>query len=190
MQEIEILVRVNNDFSTAHENLKRHGQEDHVAKIRDVYLVDPLRPNLAQDEKGNLKEALRIRETEKGCTLTYKLDCFDVTTGAWTHSEEHEVDIADAQKGLQIFYKLGFQEVVVVNVEKYYFTTPLYKIALERVEDLGLFMEVEAHQVSDERNVAKVRNDIANFIEKLNLNVSADVGIGKPELLLRQRQQK
>ncbi|MDP2631833.1 MAG: class IV adenylate cyclase [Candidatus Uhrbacteria bacterium] len=186
MREIEVLVQVHENLEKAREILERSGQFVKALRIHDVYLVDPKRSNLRPNEYGGLTEALRIRKTDGGDFLTHKIDHFDGKTGAWTHSDEQEIGVESAQTTLMIFKRLGFEELVVVDMERLYFETSEYVISLEDVKGLGLFMEVEARP-TDVRDAPIVRKEIIQFIQQLGFETSKDVGVGKPELLLRKR---
>jgi predicted adenylyl cyclase CyaB len=48
---------------------------------------------------------------------------------------------------ISILTKLGFEELVTVNVVKHIYHTSEYEIVLEEVERLGLFLEVEKKAV-------------------------------------------
>jgi adenylate cyclase class IV len=70
-------------------------------------------------------------------------------------------------------------------MEKYFFENDLYKIALEFVKGLGSFLEVESKNVNA-KDIASERKKIMNFMSDLNLRLSDDVGVGKPELLIKK----
>jgi len=186
MQEIEVLVRLQDEFERALECVRLQADEDTVEHTHDVYLYDPLRDNLQPDKEGALTEALRIRTQDKGSTLTYKQDHFN-GDGAWLHSDEVETEVENSERTKEIFYQLGFQTLVEVDATKYHFKTDAYKVTLESVIGLGQFLEVEAHQVPEARDTERVRSEIKQFIETLGLSISGDVGVGKPELLLRKQ---
>lgn len=57
--------------------------------------------------------------------------------------------------------------------------------SLEDADDLGYFLEVE-YCTSDDVDVLKVKEEIWEFIKSMNLNVSSEVTMGKPEILLRK----
>jgi len=188
MREVEVLVRVHDDFKKARRLLEHHAKFEKKVEIHDVYLMDPLRENLLPNEEGGLTEALRVRKMDDGDFLTHKIDHFN-KSGEWTHSDEQEVGIASAPEMLVAFKRLGFRRLVTVDMERLYFKTPKYTITLECVQGLGLFLEVEAHPAED-REVPVVREEIKRFIKSLGFNTSKDVGIGKPELLLRKKRTK
>ena len=60
-----------------------------------------------------------------------------------------------------------------------------YEIVLEDVRDLGLFMEVE-YCTTEDVSIIQIRDDIQKFINNLNISVSKELNMGKPEMLLRK----
>ncbi len=85
----------------------------------------------------------------------------------------------------RMIQKLGLKELVIVDMKKYFFEYEEYKIALEVVQQLGNFLEVESK--NRECSVVELeRQKISDFIQSLNLNVSKEVEAGKPELLLKK----
>ena len=47
-------------------------------------------------------------------------------------------------------------------------------------------MEVERHNVDEKENIVKVKKEIWNWIKNLNIKVSLELTMGKPELMLRK----
>lgn len=185
MKEIEILVRVM-DEETDHVLKKLHQEATYkeTSSVKDTYYYDPLRLNLTPNDRLEITECFRVREKEDQYFLTYKVDHFD-ETGKWLYSDEDETKIGDANVMKRMIQKLGLKELVIVDMKKYFFEHEEYKIALEVVQQLGNFLEVESK--NRECSVVELeRQKISDFIQSLNLNVSKEVEAGKPELLLKK----
>lgn len=60
-----------------------------------------------------------------------------------------------------------------------------FKIIIENVKDLGLFMEVE-FCTKEDLDVNKIKNQIQLFINQLGLNVSKELSMGKPEMYMKK----
>ncbi len=109
---------------------------------RDRYFAHPCRDFARTDE------ALRIREMDGRCAVTYKGPKVDAITKT---RREIELPLADAPDSLAdwtaLLESLGFQ--IVAEVHKIRRTAPLawqgadVEIALDRVERLGTFVEFE-----------------------------------------------
>ena len=55
------------------------------------------------------------------------------------------------------------------------------------MNELGLFLEVEKLNVKDSDNIIKIRKSIDKFIDRLGINVSSELHIGKPEMMLKSK---
>ena len=72
----------------------------------------------------------------------------------------------------------------IQETQQYYCNQEKYEIAIEEVKDLGLFIEVE-YCTSDDVDVEKEKNEIQDFINSLNIKVSEELQMGKPEMYMR-----
>ncbi len=183
-KEVEILVEV---FDKKKEAIKKLSDFKFLGnkKTLDIYLFNPKRDELKPDKNGQLKNCLRIRSKDKKASLAYKVDHFDIK-GIWLYSDEYEIDVSDFKKTLAIFKKLGYQELVKIENIKSTFVTGKYEIVLEDVKNLGIFMEVERHNVGPKEDIIKVKMEIWNWIQKLGINVGLELTMGKPELMLKK----
>ncbi len=184
-KEVEILVEV---FDKKEEALKRLDGFKFLGnkKTLDVYFFDPKREDLKPDQNGQLKKCLRIREKNGEASMAYKIDHFD-KKGIWLYSDEYESQVSDFNKIEEIFHKLGFQELIRIENTKSTFTNKDYEIVLEDVKDLGLFMEVERHNVDEKEDIVKVKEEIWGWIKNLNIKVGLELTMGKPELMLKKK---
>jgi adenylate cyclase, class 2 len=185
MKEIEVLVRVEEENTNkVLEKLKLVSEFKNKSNVYDIYFYDPLKKNLSPNEKMELKEAFRLRRKKDKNYMTYKVDKFD-DNGKWLYSEENETEIESFDEAKLIIKRLGLEKLVIVDMEKYFFENNNYKIAVEFVKDLGCFLEVESKNL-DVADINKERKKIIDFIDNLDFKLSEDVGIGKPELLIKK----
>lgn len=183
-KEVEILVNVFDKKNDAIKKLRKFKFLGNK-KTLDIYLFDPKNNNLKPDKKGQLKNCLRIRNKEKENSLTYKIDKFD-KKGIWLYSDEYEINISDFKKTLDIFKILGYKELVRIENMKSTFINGKYEIVLEDVKNLGIFMEVERHNVGPKENIVKIKKEIWDWIKRLDIKVGLELTMGKPELMLRK----
>ena len=115
---------------------------------------------------------------------TYKVDKFD-EDGKWLYSDEYETKFDDLFMLNNIINKLGFKELLTIHNSKRTYETGKYEIVLETVKDLGYFLEVE-YCTNEDVDVKEVKKDIQNFIDSLELNVSEELNMGKPEMMIRK----
>jgi len=183
-REVEILVKVNDSKKEALKKLrilKYLGDK----KTLDIYFFDPKRKELKPDKDGQLKNCLRVRCKDGESSIAYKIDHFD-KKGIWLYSDEYESEVSDYLKIDEILKKLGLVELIRINNTKSTFINDKYEVVLEEVKGLGLFMEVERHDVGTKENIIKVKKEIWNWIKSLDIKIGLEQTMGKPELMLRK----
>lgn len=180
MDEIEILVKLKEKKEKVLEKLNCYKFLG-TKKVLDIYYYDPKRTNLKQDSKGNLKECFRLRKKGDKSFIAYKIDYFEKEK--WTHSDEHETEIASFEIAEKIISHLGLKELIRIDNEKMIFETKEFEIVLEDVKNLGLFLEVENKTLLG--NVKEIKSKILAFINCLDFKYE-EMTQGKPELMLRK----
>ena len=185
MKEIEILVQV---FADEADVLRKLSEFDFLGDKRtvDTYYYDPLRPELQPDGNGRLYACCRTRQKDGVNYITYKNDHFDGDT--WLYSDEAETTVADMSTMCEIMHALGLRELIKIDNLKRTYRAGDYTIEFETVADLGLFLEVE-YCTPDDVDVAQIKSQIQSFIDNLGFAVSPELNAGKPELMLRKKQQ-
>ena len=183
MKEIEILVELHSTFEDA-ENVLSRFQFVNKQDTTDIYYYDPLRNSLKPNDNLEINQCLRLRTKNNKNCITYKIDHF-ADTGKWLYSDEYETDVNDLETLKRIFDCLGLKELLVLHNVKRIYKYKDYEISLEDVDNLGYFLEVE-YCTSDDVDILKIKEEIWNFIKSLNLNVSTEVAMGKPEMLLKK----
>ena len=151
-----------------------------------MYFFDPKRDELKPDNNGQLKNCLRVRCKDNKASIAYKVDHFD-KNGIWLYSDEYETDVSNFEKTLDILKKVGLEELIKLENTKSTFVNDVYEVVFEDVKDLGIFMEVERHNVDVNEDVVRVKDEIWNWIKSLNIKVSLELTMGKPELMLRKK---
>ena len=183
MIELEILVEILDTYEKANLILSQFEYiKDDV--IVDKYFYDPLRENLKPDLNGKTLECLRIRSSHNSNKLTYKQDVYE--NDMWQYSNEQELSIENPLIMHQIFNNLGLKELLEINNHKKYYKYCNYEIVLEKVKDLGIFLEVEYKDFLDKSLVPQKRLEIKEFISGLGLYVTSELNAGKPELFIKK----
>jgi adenylate cyclase class 2 len=176
MLEVEAKIRVP-DLAAIQTRLARLGAQDcGVIRERDVYFNAPHR------DFGKTDEALRVRYSEPGqAAITYKgpkARGFGVKTRT-----ELTVTIAPPSAMEEILEMLGFLRVAEVHKIRHYFDLPGASIALDRVEGLGTFVEIEA---AAELTPAEANATVDRIVKTLGIE-GAYIPLSYLELLLAQR---
>lgn len=181
MKEIEVLVKINDNIENVSKKFEQF-EYINTELVIDEYYYDPRRPNLKPDYNNQLSECLRLRKKGNEKVITYKDDVFE--NGKWLYSNEYETEIKSMAILKKILNKLGFKKLLVIKNRKKMYRYGKYEIVLEDVEKLGYFMEVE-YCTNKDVNVKQVKKEIQKFIDSLELNVSEELNMGKPEMMLR-----
>ncbi|TAJ43823.1 class IV adenylate cyclase [Methanofollis fontis] len=156
MYEIEAKIRVA-DLPKVRARLLQIGASSPTfSDQRDVYYNHPQRDFVATDE------ALRIRYEGERCTITYKGPKI-VTAGAKTR-EEFNLSVESGEVAENILQRLGFLRSAEVYKNREEFALGSATIALDQVEGLGSFVEIEvmAHQCDDEaeRRIDEIKGEL------------------------------
>lgn len=191
MKEVEILVMIQSeDFQGIRKKILNVAKFVSKNTVLDTYFYDPLRNNLKPDKNLALYECFRLRKKDEKAYLTYKIDRFD-ENGKWLYSDENESLVQKSDEIRKIINNLGLKELVIVDMIKEYYENEDYIIAIEYVKNLGAFLEIESKkkfELSEEIKLEKSK--IEKFIATFGFDVSGDVGIGKPEMLLKKLSNK
>ena len=182
MKEIEILVEVYSSIDEIKNILNKFDYKG-SKEVIDEYYYDPNKDDLKPDKDNKLYKCLRLRQKANEFFITYKDDIFD--NGKWLYSNEYETKVESIDITRNILNKLGYIKFIEINNKKSIYEYDKYEITLEEVKDLGLFLEVE-YCTSDDVDVKKIKKEIQEFIDSLNINVSEELGMGKPELYLNR----
>lgn len=119
-----------------HLDLLLKKEADYLKEIRhvDTYYSPKYNSFLNQDK---IVDWLRIGERGGKKILNYK-HWYDV------HCDEYEVEINDSTNLDKIFNALQLEKVAIVDkIRKTYFYQNKYEFALDKVKDLGYFVEIE-----------------------------------------------
>ena len=182
MKEIEILVHVYDDIKKVKKSLKDF-EYIGLKHTIDEYYYDPKRKNLKPDKDNQLSHCLRLRSKNNDYYITYKDDIFD--NGKWLYSNEYETKVESVEMLKEIFKRLGLKKFIEIDNEKEIYKSDKYEIAIENVKGLGIFMEVE-YCTNNDVDITTIKKEIQDFIDSLNINVSKELNIGKPEMYLRK----
>jgi adenylate cyclase, class 2 len=131
-----------------------------VENHHDLYFNSPQRDFRLSDE------ALRIRIKQEGARLTYKGPKLDQTTKSRL---EMTVKIDDPQQMEQILSALGFVLSAQVRKQRSKYSYEDVVLALDEVEGLGSFVEVEAEGEGD---YEEQKRKVLSVLSKLGLHES------------------
>jgi adenylate cyclase class 2 len=127
------------------------GVETHL----DLYFSHPFRDFARTDE------ALRIRIKEEGARLTYKGPKLDIETKS---RQELTVRVDDAEALESILESVGFSRAAVVKKRRSKYSLGEATLAVDEVESLGAFIEVELSGDEDWQAQKRVALEILSML--------------------------
>jgi adenylate cyclase class 2 len=192
MYEVEVKVRA--DVDRVRERLGELGAERVGAvEQRDAYYDAPYRDFAETDEALRIRRERRVGgqgegggsgerdDGENGGTarLTYKGPLVDEASKT---REERESVVTDAEALAGALAGLGFETATVVEKERTSYELDGYTVTLDRVTDLGEFVEVEREVAEGEIDAA--REDVFGILRSLGLDPDDQIRTSYLGLLL------
>lgn len=169
--ETEIKVRLSKEeFQRITSFMKKNATFLNEGKQMDRYYQPTYRRFLKDD--GKVDEWLRIGSRGSKKILNYK---------KWYDKfcDEYEVEIDDEKHLDRIFRILGLEEIVLVNkTRKTFFYANKYEIALDDVQNLGYFIEIEVKKY-DTFAIEEYEKSL-KVAKSLNLNLDHIDKVGYP----------
>lgn len=162
--ETEIKIRLSKDTFEHIELFMKKGAVFLNESIQiDTYYQPTYRKFLKEDDEI-IDEWLRIGIRGNKKIVNYK---------KWydnMYCDEYEVEIDDENHLEQIFKVLGLETIAIVNkVRKTYFYLSKYEIALDYVQDLGYFIEIEVKKY--DTSTMEEYEELLKLAKKLGLNL-------------------
>ena len=181
-KEIEIRVRIN-DNKPLLEFLEKNGNFKSEKHQKDEYF-SPAHRNFIKEKP--IKEWLRLREEKDRYSMDYKNWHYN-SDGKAYHCDEYEAKLENLDSIKNILKALNFESLIVVDKERKTFMFENYEIALDQVEGLGHYVEVEYKGEEEVLDTKKIAEEMKDFIEKTGCQIIEQDFVGYPYLLLKKR---
>ena len=176
--EIEIQVTVENK-----DNLIKFLEENALFKLVtrqvDEYLNAPDRDFLSVRP---VTEWLRLRQTREAALMTYKKAHY-TPEGECHFRDEFETTIGDIDQARKILLALGYTPLVTVDKIRKTWRYQEYEVALDEVQDLGLFVEVE-YKGEDLKDPKLITDQMVEFLKQAGCGKIKRNYSGYPYILL------
>lgn len=182
-KEIEIKICLDkNSFSKVRKKLKKIAKFKGKAHHIDEYFT-PAHRNFVKPKYPY--EWLRIGKRGDKSLITYK-HWYPENTDDTTYCDEYETEIGGIGTLKKIFSALNFKKLITVDKkqETYLFDNK-FKITLDKVKNLGYFIEIEAKK--DLGGIKKTRKKVFEFAKKLDLDPFKRDKRGYPYLLMKKK---
>lgn len=181
--EVEIQVIIKNP-KKAEARLNKVGKFVKSRQQTDKYFVLPYRNFFDKDTPD---EYLRIRHEKDKNHLNYSFLHFG-KDGWLKNTDEYETLVDKPEVAEEIFQKIGLIPKVIVKKIRKYFDCGDFEVTLDKIENLGNFMEVEAKK--DFGGVSKTRKACEDFLKNLNVEYDIQKDMGYPRMLYKKFKNK
>lgn len=184
--EVEIKIEVES-LEKIKEKVSAVGKLIKSIRQVDEYYIPCHRDFFAQ--KPHPIEWLRIRTNPDKVIFEYDKSINKKANGDQECVEEYETVISDVEEFRKILNFLDFKKVVTVNKQREYWYCGNLEIALDKIEGLGNFIEVEAK--GDFESTADAKKECLNFLDELGIKNAENIQINKgyPVLFLEKGKQ-
>lgn len=178
MIEIEVKARVNDPKYLERSIIQLGATPIEIENQADTYYSAPYRDFEETDE------ALRIRVQDGKSFLTYKGPKMDRISKT---RKEIELEIVDVNAMGNILTSLGFLPVAIVTKKRKNFRIGDFFIALDEVNDLGNFIEIEI-SVKDSVYFEEKVETVFRLFEKLGIKRDSSIRKSYLEMILEKHQ--
>jgi predicted adenylyl cyclase CyaB len=180
--EIEIKVQIEESaFEKFRSFLLKNAKLKKESYQTDEYFTPVHRDFLSPDYPF---EWLSIRERNKKVILNYK-HWYPENEEKSTHCDEYEVELSSYENMNKIFQSLNIKSLVkVVKKREIYNYNDEFEIALDKVEELGYFIEIEVKKEFESIEIANKR--LLEFAGQIGVDTTNRNYRGYPFLLLEK----
>ena len=180
--EVEIKIPVDeNTFSAIQNKLKTSSTFVNNEREIDEYFT-PIHRNFLLPEFPF--EWLRLRNKKSSVILTYK-HYHPEDSEIKTHCDEFETEIKNIEQFQKIIDALNFKKLVTVDKSREVYRLNEFEFALDRVEELGNFIEIEA--LKDFGGIEATRAKLFEIAKSFGITVTNFDKRGYPYLLMKKK---
>lgn len=181
--EVEIKVGVDNP-KKIRQKVANLGKLIKSIKQIDEYYIPTQRDFFAH--RPSPIEWLRIRTNPDKVIFEYDKSINKQADGKQDYAEEYETEISNPVELRKILEFLDFKKIVTVEKQREYWMCGNLEIALDKIEGLGSFIEVEA--TGDFKSAKEAEQECVKFLEKIGIeNVEKNrINKGYPILILEK----
>ncbi len=184
-EEVEIRVRIKNPGEAAKKLGEKAVFKEEI-KQEDIYFT-PEQKDFFEEKPTD--KYLRIRKTVYQDKKTNEIgfhQCYFEEDGSLLYTEEHETEIEDSKKMTELLEKLGYRVKVRVTKKRRIYRYKGFELVLDKIEELGSFLEVEAREEVIGKPEKK-KKKCFQILEDFDLNWEKAMDDGYPDMLLEKR---
>jgi len=145
-KEIEVKIQIDEETlektkGWLEKNAKFQGSIRHT----EYYLNKPATSFFFSAPEGyrDAMDYLRVRLTDEGDSFCFKKFHEDPIEKRPLYCDEYEVDVSDGKKTLELMKAIGYTDQTLMEKVRNTYTFDCFEIVIDRVTNLGVFIEVE-----------------------------------------------
>ena len=185
-QEVEVKFPLLNRNEVI-EEIKKLGLHNKVKdEMQNDSYYTPIHRNFLEPEI--VSEWLRVRETKNKCSLNFK-QWLPIGAKVQNQCNEYETVIEDTYALKQILNLLNFREIITVNKIRNSWVVDNVEISIDLVDSLGAFIELEAMDRVDEKEIASVHEHFNRILVQIKAQIGERDHRGYPYLLLEKNKE-
>lgn len=168
-REIEIKLEITeNEYDKLLSYLLKNGSNHTKKEQNDIYFSPKYRPFFGGDIDD---ECLRIRIMKDKNILSYKKIFFGSSDDD-IHLEEHESDVSDLEQVIKILNCLDIEKVLTLHkIRDSFMYQDIFEISLDKVTDLGYFIELEIKD--DSLSVYDANTKLKDLVTSFDLSLTS-----------------
>lgn len=172
--EMEIKIKLSKEeYDSLNKTMKREGTFLLESNQQDTYYQ-------SENQEKDINKWLRIRKSGNKQILTYK------NHNSNMYCEEYEVEVDNNDNLEKIFGFIGLKKIVTISKKrKTYSYLNKYEVSLDRVDDLGYFIEIEVKESI--KNYEKEYDQLLRNSKLLGLNFNNIVQKKYPQLMIDKK---
>ena len=124
-----------------------------------------------------------MRDANGAYSITYKNWHHD-KDGKSRYCDEYETKIDNLEQMKLIFKSLDLKQIATVDKQRAKFSHGEYEISIDRVKDLGDFVEIEYKGKKEVNNAKKITDEMISFLKKNNVGKIYRNYVGYPFQIL------
>lgn len=166
--------------------IQEHGfKENRKNEVQKDTYYTPIHKNFLEPEI--VSEWLRVRETNNKSSINFK-QWLPIGAKVQNQCNEYETVIEDVCAIKKILDLLDFKEIVVVSKTRNSWIYNDVEISIDCVEDLGVFIELEAIVNVSEEQIVSMHDFFNSILIKIGAKTGARDHRGYPYLLLEKEE--
>jgi adenylate cyclase, class 2 len=181
--EVEIKIKVDS-LENIRKEVSKLGELVKSIKQIDEYYIPCHRDFF--DQKPHPTEWLRIRTNPDKVVFEYDKSINKKADGDQDYAEEYETEILNPDEFRKILNFLDFKKIIAVDKKREYWMCNDIEVALDEINGLGFFVEVEAK--GDFESLVEAKIACINFLKKIGIEdvENKQIKKGYPVLLLEK----